>query len=84
MTEIQQPFDGSFEITKKLSTKFIETEEESDSFTIWFYRRETDKYTLEEFLDDLQPNTFGWDNVTQQLFFKSKENENYSVNFTKL
>jgi hypothetical protein len=84
MTEIQQPFEGFFEITKKLSTKFIETEEELDSFTIWFYRRETEKYTLEEFLDDLQPNTFGWDNVTQQLFFKSKENENYSVNFTKL
>jgi hypothetical protein len=84
MVEIQQPFEGFFEITKKLSTKFIETEEEPDSFTIWFYRRETEKYTLEEFLDDLQPNTFGWDNVTQQLFFKSKENENYSVNFTKL
>jgi hypothetical protein len=84
MTEIPKPFEGFFEITKKLSTKFIETEEEPDSFTIWFYRRETDKFTLEEFLDDLQPNTFGWDNVTQQLFFKSKENENYSVNFTKL
>jgi hypothetical protein len=84
MAEIQQPFEGYFDITKKLSTKFIETEEEPDSFTIWFYRRETDKYTLNEFLDDLQPNTFGWDNVTQQLFFKSKENENYSVNFTKL
>jgi len=82
--ETQQPFEGYFEITKKLSTKFIETEEEPDSFTIWFFRRETEKYTLDEFLDDLQPNTFGWDNVTQQLFFKSKENENYSLNFTKL
>ena len=36
--ETQQPFEGFFEITKKLSTKFIETEEELNSFTIWFYR----------------------------------------------
>jgi hypothetical protein len=82
--EIQQPFEGHFEITRKPSTKFIETEEELDSFTIWFYRRETDKFTLEEFLEDIQPNNFGWDNPSQQLFFKSKENDTYSVTFTKI
>lgn len=82
--EIPQPFEGYFLIARNPSTKFIETEEELDSFTVWFYRRETEKFSLEEFLEDLQPNNFGWDNVTQQLFFKSKENENYSVHFTKL
>jgi hypothetical protein len=79
-----QPFEGYCEIAKNPSTKFIETEEERDSFAIWFYRRETENFTLEEFLDDLQPNNFGWDNVTGQFFFKSKDNELYSVDFTNL
>lgn len=82
--ENPQPFEGYFEVKVNPSTKFIETEEERESFSIWFYRRETDKFTLEEFLDDLQPNNFGWDEVTKQLFYKSKDNEPYSVHFTKL
>jgi len=82
--DIPQPFNGCFEVTRKPSTKFIETDQETDSFTIWFYRRESDRFSLDEFLEDIEPNTFGWDNVTQQLFFKSKENENYTVTFNKL
>ena len=82
--ESHQPFEGYFEIYKNLSTKFIETEEEQESFSIWFYRRETDRFTLDEFLADLQPNNFGWDEVSKQLFYKSNDNEPYSVQFTKL
>lgn len=81
---LPHPFEGYCELYNYPSTKFIETEEELESFTIWFFRRETDKYTLEEFLDELQPNNFGWDNVSQQFFYKSKDNTKYSVNFTPL
>jgi hypothetical protein len=79
-----QPFEGYCEIQRNPSTRFIETEDERDSFSIWFYRRETEKFTLEEFLDDLQSNNFGWDAVTGQFFFKSKQNEVFNVHFTKV
>lgn len=82
MTNLPQCFDGYCEIHKHPSTKFIETEEELDSFTIWFFRRETEQFTLEEFLNELYPNNFGWDNVTKQFYYKSKDKQIYSVNFT--
>lgn len=82
--ENTQIFEGYFEIAKHISTKFLESEEEQSSFIIWFFRRETENFTLEEFLENLEPNNFGWDAVSQQLFYKSKQNETYSVNFTKI
>jgi hypothetical protein len=82
--ERPQIFEGYFEIAKHISTKILESAEEQPSFTIWFFRRETENFTQEEFLNNIEPNNFGWDNVTSQLFYKSKQNETYSVNFTKI
>jgi hypothetical protein len=79
--ENPSPFEGYFEIAKHVSTKILESAEEKPSFTIWFFRRETENFTQEEFLNNLESNNFGWDNVTRELFYKSKENETYSVTF---
>jgi hypothetical protein len=79
--ESPSPFEGYFEIAKHVSTKILESAEETPSFTIWFFRRETENFTQEEFLNNLEANNFGWDNVTKELFYKSKENETYSVTF---
>jgi hypothetical protein len=79
-----QPFEGFCEVALKESSHFIETDEEPNSFTLWFYRRESEESSLDDFLTDLQLNNFGWDEPSQQLFFKSKDNQLYSVNFTKL
>ena len=79
--ENSSPFDGYFEIAKHVSTKILESAEEQPSFTIWFFRRETENFTQREFVENLEANNFGWDNVTKELFYKSKENETYSVTF---
>jgi hypothetical protein len=79
-----KPFEGFCEIQFTESTHFIETEEEPNSFTVWFFRRESEEIPLEDFLNSIQLNNFGWDEVTQQLFFKSKDNETYLVDFNKL
>jgi hypothetical protein len=82
--ETLQPFEGFCEIELRESTHFIETEEEPTSFTVWFYKRDSENVRLEEFLEQLKPNNFGWDEVSQQLFFKSKDNQLHTVSFTKL
>lgn len=82
--ETLQPFEGFCEIELRDSTHFIETEEEPTSFTVWFYKRDSENVRLEEFLEQLKPNNFGWDEVSQQLFFNSKDNQLHTVSFTKL
>jgi hypothetical protein len=79
-----KPFEGFCEIGLRDSSYFIETVEEPNNFTVWFYRRESEEVSLDDFLTDIQLNNFGWDEPTQQLYFKSKDNELYSVNFTKI
>ena len=82
--ESLSPFVGFCEIDLTESAHFIETDEEPTSFTVWFYKRESEDANLEDFLAQLKPNNFGWDEVSQQLFFNSKDNELHTVSFTKL
>jgi hypothetical protein len=78
------PFEGFCEITLNESSNFIECDEEPTSFTVWFYRRENETTPLEEFISSIGINNFGWDEVSKQLFFKSKDEVVYSVGFTKI
>ena len=84
MESNHQPFEGFCEIELKETSHFIETVDEPNSFTLWFYRRESEELPLDDFLNDLQLNNFGWNEPTRELFFNSKDNELYSVSFTKL
>lgn len=51
---------------------------------VWFYRRETEKYTLEEFLDHIKPEDIGWDRPTDQLYYKDSEGQLFQLNFQKV
>jgi hypothetical protein len=84
MDKIHQPFEGFCEIHLIETSHFIETEEEPLSFIVWFYKRETEESSLEEFLRSIQPNNFGWDQVSNQLYFKDQTNNLHFVNFTPL
>lgn len=51
---------------------------------VTFYRRETETKSLQEFIDSIKPEDIGWDAVTRQLFYKTKENVTYKLNFEEL
>lgn len=53
-------------------------------FDIWFYRRETDRFSIEEFIDSIKPGDIGWDNPTKQLFYKHYNGKTYLLNFEEL
>lgn len=55
-----------------------------DPITITFYRRETETRSLQEFIDSIKPEDIGWDCVTGQLYYKSKNNKAYKLNFEEL
>jgi len=82
MEVLHEPFEGFCEIALTETSHFIETEEEPSSFTVWFYKRDSEDTSLDEFLQQLQPNNFGWDEISHQFYFKSKNEELYLVNFT--
>jgi hypothetical protein len=82
-----ESFEGVFKLQKTSSFKFLETYDEdceSNSFAIYFYRRETEKYTIGEFLDSLSPENIGWDKPTKQLFYKDKDGKTYQLKFEEL
>lgn len=53
-------------------------------FDVWFFRRETEKYTLEEFLDHIKPEDIGWDKPTNQLYYKNCDGQIFKLNFEDL
>lgn len=83
---IPETFEGLFKIQKTSSFKFLESYDEKDdnSFSIYFYRRETEKYTIGEFIDSLSPENIGWDKPTKQLFYKDKNGKTYQLKFEEL
>lgn len=83
---IPESFEGLFKIQKTSSFKFLESYDDikDDSFSIYFYRRETEKYTIGEFIDSLSPENIGWDKPTKQLFYKDKNGKTYQLKFEEL
>jgi hypothetical protein len=83
---IPTPFEGFCEVELIPSAHFIESESESEatSYAIWFYKRDSEETSFEDFLESLQINNFGWDEVTKQLFFKSQDNLIYRVDFNPI
>jgi hypothetical protein len=51
---------------------------------VWFFRRETEKYTLEEFLDHIKPEDIAWDKPTNQLYYKDCDGQIFKLNFQNL
>ena len=56
----------------------------NEPFEVWFFRRETEKYTLEEFLDHIKPEDIAWDKPTNQLYYKDCNGKVFKLNFQKL
>jgi hypothetical protein len=79
-------FEGLFKMQKSSSFKFLESYDdcEDKSFTIYFYRRETEKYSIDEFIDSLSPENIGWDKPSKKLFYKDKTGKVYQLKFEEL
>ena len=59
-------------------------EDESDVFTVWFFRREKETKTLKEFLNALGPENIGYDKPSNQLFYRSPSSKLYRIDFTEV
>jgi hypothetical protein len=59
-------------------------DESEKTFEVWFYRRETDKKSLKEFLESLNPENMGYDKLTNQLFYRSPSGKLYRMDFTEV
>ena len=79
-------FNGIIKFDKNPSFRFLEVKEDqtNEPFTIFFYRRETDKYSIGEFIDSIGYENIGWDSPTKQLFYKDAKGVTYKLNFQKL
>ena len=79
-------FNGIIKFDKNPSFRFLETtqDQKDEPFTIFFYRRETDKYSIGEFIDSIGYENIGWDTPTKQLFYKDAKGITYKLNFQKL
>jgi hypothetical protein len=82
----QSPFEGFCEIEMISSAHFIVAEDEAEpsSFRIFFYKRDSEETSFDDFLESIKINNFGWNEVTKELFFKSESNEIYRVNFNPI
>jgi hypothetical protein len=79
-------FNGIIKFDKNSSFRFLEVREQQteEPFTIFFYRRETDRYSIGEFIDSIGYQNIGWDGPTKQLFYKDSKGITYKLNFEKL
>lgn len=78
-------FVGMIEIPIKTpGFKYLDSEEEKSNFAVWFYRRETSKFSLEEFLESITPENMGWDKPSRQLYYRDKTNKLYKINFQEV
>lgn len=53
-------------------------------FDVWFYRRDNDEYTLEEFIESIRPQDMAYDKPTNTLYYKNLEGKLYKVNFEEV
>ncbi len=81
---IPEGFEGKFTITRKGSFRFFPGSEEDENFDVWFYRRETDRGLLSEFVESIEPENIGYDKPSQQLFYRSKNGKIYRMIFQEI
>lgn len=78
-------FVGKFTFQRNLKTfDFLPGDDSEETFNVWFYRRETEKRTLKEFLDSLQPENMGYDEPTKQLFYRALSGKLYRMDFIEI
>lgn len=77
-------FIGKISIHKIKSFGFFPGEEDSEKFDVWFYRRENETKTLQEFLDTIKPENMGWDNPSKKLYYRAPSGKLYLVNFKEV
>lgn len=80
---IPKEFDGKFTIKKSNGLYFL-PEDESDIFTVWFFRREKETKSLKEFLNALDSENIGYDKPSNQLFYRSQSGKLYRMDFTEI
>jgi hypothetical protein len=81
---IPKDFEGKIEIPITDSFGFFPEDSEKQTFTVWFYRRENDVGTLKEFLDSISPENIGYDKNSNSLYYRSKNNKIYKLNFIEI
>lgn len=77
-------FEGKIEIPVIETFGFFPEDDEKETFTVWFYRRESDTKTLKEFLDSITPENIGYDKPSNTLYYRSKSNKIYKLNFIQV
>jgi hypothetical protein len=77
-------FKGKFTIQRKKDFGFLPGDGSEETFDVWFYRRESEKRTLKEFLDSLQLENMGYDKPTNQLFYRATSGKMYRMDFTEV
>lgn len=53
-------------------------------FDVWFYRRDDEKFTLEEFLNSIGSQDIGFDKPSNTLYYKDTEGQVYKLVFEKV
>jgi hypothetical protein len=81
---IPKDFSGKIEIPITESFGFFPEDETKETFTVWFYRRETDTRTLKEFLDSISCENIGYDKLSNSLYYRSISNKIYKLNFIEV
>lgn len=77
-------FTGKFTIQRRKDFGFIPGDDSEETFDVWFYRRETDKLPLKEFLDSLKTENIGYDKPSNQLFYRAPSGKLYRMDFTQV
>lgn len=77
-------FEGKIEIPVIDSFQFFPEDSNKKTFTVWFYRKESDDKTLKEFLDSITPENMGYDKITNSLFYRAKSSKIYKLNFVEV
>ncbi len=78
-------FTGKFTFQKKFkSFDFLPGDGSEETFDVWFYRRETEKRPLKEFLESLELENVGYDKITNQLFYRAPSGKLYRMDFVEV
>lgn len=77
-------FEGRIEIPKIESFGFFPEDEEKETFTVWFYRRENESSSLKEFLNSITPENIGYDKPSNRLFYRAKSGRIYHMDFIEI
>lgn len=69
-------FDGMF--------KIYVNGRKNDPVEVRPFTRAEDIRTLDEFIGEIQPQEIGWDNPTQQLYYRDIDNKAYKIIFEEI